>query len=150
MRFQVPQFIEVEDKIFGPLTLKQFIYIAGGAGLSVLFYIFLPAYASILLIVPTMAFAGALAFFKINNKPFITMVEAAFKYTKNPKLYIWIKEENEAVEAKKEEAAENPMAYIPKLSNSKLKELTWSLDTKESLNPVTRDAIGAEKGIGIS
>src|SRR3989338_737591 len=27
MQFQVPQFIEVEDKIFGPLTLKQFFYV---------------------------------------------------------------------------------------------------------------------------
>ena len=39
MRFQVPQFIEVEDKIFGPMTLKQFIYMAGGAGLSFLIYV---------------------------------------------------------------------------------------------------------------
>ena len=32
MRFQVPQFIEIESKIFGPLTFKQFIYLAGGGG----------------------------------------------------------------------------------------------------------------------
>ena len=35
MRFEVPQFVDIEDKIFGPLTFKQFIYIAGGAGVSV-------------------------------------------------------------------------------------------------------------------
>jgi hypothetical protein len=29
MEYQVPQFIEVEDKIFGPLTWKQFIYWVG-------------------------------------------------------------------------------------------------------------------------
>ncbi len=33
MRFEVPQFIDVEDKIFGPFTFKQFLYLAGGAGL---------------------------------------------------------------------------------------------------------------------
>jgi len=32
MRFEVPQFIEVEDKIFGPFTWKQFIYLMGGEG----------------------------------------------------------------------------------------------------------------------
>ena len=32
MQFQVPQFIETEDKIVGPLTLRQFLYI-GAAGL---------------------------------------------------------------------------------------------------------------------
>ena len=31
MQFQVPQFIETEDKIVGPLTLKQFGYIGGAA-----------------------------------------------------------------------------------------------------------------------
>ena len=29
--------------------------------------------------------------------------------------------------------------YVPKLSDSKLHDLTWSLDIKESLNPVTRE-----------
>jgi len=29
--------------------------------------------------------------------------------------------------------------YVPKLSESKLKELTWSLDIKENQNPVTED-----------
>jgi hypothetical protein len=47
MRFQVPQFIEVEDKIFGPLTVKQFIYLAGGAGLVFILYHFLPTWISI-------------------------------------------------------------------------------------------------------
>ena len=38
MRFQVPQFIDIEDKIFGPLTFKQFVYLAGGGGLAFLIY----------------------------------------------------------------------------------------------------------------
>ena len=42
MHFQTPQFIEIEDKIFGPLTLKQFIYLAGAAGLSFTAYSLLP------------------------------------------------------------------------------------------------------------
>ncbi len=137
MRFQVPQFIEVEDKIFGPLTLKQFIYLAGGAGVSVVLYVFLPIYISLLFIVPVMVFSVALAFYKINNKPFIFMVEAATKYIMHPKLYIWIKEEPKTEQATTD--AVTGSAFIPKLANSKLKELTWSLDTKEALNPVTRD-----------
>ena len=40
MRFEVPQFIEIEDKIIGPLTWKQFIYLAGGVGaLLILYYL---------------------------------------------------------------------------------------------------------------
>ena len=80
MRFQVPQFIEVEDKIFGPLTLKQFIYLAGGGGLSFLVYAFLHSLTlSLVPIIAIMAVSAALAFYKVNNKPFVNVVEAAFK-----------------------------------------------------------------------
>jgi hypothetical protein len=39
MRFEVPQFIEIEAKIVGPLTWKQFVYVAGGVGLLVILYL---------------------------------------------------------------------------------------------------------------
>ena len=64
MRFQVPQYIEIEDKIFGPLTFKQFIYVAGGVGLCVIFFIFLPKFLAIIISVPIFTFAAALAFYK--------------------------------------------------------------------------------------
>jgi len=42
MRFKVPQFIDIEDKIFGPFSFKQFVYLAGGAGLCYIFFKTLP------------------------------------------------------------------------------------------------------------
>src|SRR4051812_24860436 len=104
MRFQVPQFIEVEDKIFGPLTLKQFIYLAGGAGISVIVYLFLPLFLAVLVIIPILSFSAALAFYKVNNKPFVGFLEAAFMYAFHPKLYIWQHEEK-LMAAEKEKAA---------------------------------------------
>ncbi|HEY9481038.1 MAG TPA: PrgI family protein [Candidatus Paceibacterota bacterium] len=136
MRFQVPQFIEVEDKIFGPLTIKQFIYLLGGAGVSFIIYTFVPTLVlKAVLIVPVIGFALALAFYKINNKPFINVVEAAFGYYTGGKLYIWKKVDRPVVAkaAKETEAATD--FYVPKLSDSKLKDLTWSLDIKQSQNP---------------
>lgn len=141
MQFQVPQFIEVEDKIFGPLTLKQFIYLAGGVGGSVGLWFFLPSkLISIIIIIPLVVFALALAFYKINNKPFIDIVQAAFYYVLGGKLYIW-KKENKAPAANTPEeiAKAQSTLVVPKISESKLRDLTWSLDIKESLNPVTRD-----------
>ena len=38
MQFKVPQFIDVEDKLFGPVTFKEFVYLAGGAGLIYVIY----------------------------------------------------------------------------------------------------------------
>ena len=140
MRFQVPQFIEVEDKIFGPLTFKQFIYVAGGAGICVILFIFLPKFLAIPISLPVALFSGALAFYKVNGKPFINIVEAFLKYTLTNKLYIWKKEEKQIKKAASAQGSGEPkQVYVPKLSESKLKELTWSLDIKENQNPVTQD-----------
>ena len=38
MQFKVPQFLDIEDKIFGPFTFREFIYLAGAAGLCFVFY----------------------------------------------------------------------------------------------------------------
>lgn len=135
MRFQTPQFIDVEDKIFGPLTLKQFIYLAGGLAVIYFLYKFLPFYVSIPIIIPVAAFACALAFFKINNKPFIFMVEAAIKYVTANRLYIWKKVPHATSGNGEEEEGSNASLYVPHLSNSKLRDLSWSLDVKQSLNP---------------
>jgi len=141
MRFQVPQFIEVEDKIFGPLTFKQFVYVAGGIGISVVLFILLPKFIAIIISVPILIFAAALAFYKVNDKPFINVVEAFVKYTLTSKLYIWKKEEKVSEAKEALEKKEIEQVYVPKLSDSKLKELTWSLDIKENQNPVTKDKV---------
>lgn len=137
MRFQVPQFIDVEDKIFGPLTIKQFVYLAGGAGMAYIVYtlvnIILPTFISIIFMIPVVALAVALAFYKVNKKPFIFFLENALRYFIGSKLYIWKKEEKKVVQQQKE-GEEDALLYVPKLSNSKLKDLTWSLDIKESAN----------------
>jgi hypothetical protein len=140
MRFQVPQFIEVEDKIFGPLTFKQFIYVAGGVGFGVLLFTFLPKFIAFLVAVPILVFSLALAFYRMNGKPFIQIVEAFLQFTIGNKLYIWKKEEKKPV-SKNPGGQKKPIdqVYVPKLSQSKLKELSWSLDIKENQNPVTED-----------
>lgn len=137
MRFQVPQFIEIEDKIFGPLTLKQFIYIAGGGGLSFLIYISLD---NLILSIPPiliiMGISTIFAFYRINNKPFVAILESAFYYYLGTKLYIWKKQPPQN-QNKKMTQADDAKKYasimVPKISNSKLKDLTWSLDIKESI-----------------
>ena len=136
MKFQVPQFIEVEDKIFGPLTIKQFVYLAGGAGLSFIIYTYvspLSLILAILFIIPVAALAVALALYKVNNQPFVYVIEAAFKFMLANKLYIWRKQDRKPEH--KKEAAIAPLVYVPKLSDSKLKDLTWSLDINENLSP---------------
>ncbi|MDD4803752.1 MAG: PrgI family protein [Candidatus Paceibacterota bacterium] len=141
MRFQVPQFIEIEDKIFGQLTFKQFIYLAGGVGGSIVLYIYIPfKIISIILIIPLLALSGALAFYKVNGKSFIDVIESSFYFYTGNKLYLWKKAERKP-KSKIEDQMEQMRSTVsvPRLSDSKLKDLTWSLDIKEALNPVTRE-----------
>lgn len=90
MQFRVPQFIDVEDKVFGPFTLKQFAYIAGAGGLAFIIWTFISIkFIATLIIIPVSGLFIALAFVKINNRPFGDILESAFSYYTNPKLYTW-------------------------------------------------------------
>lgn len=140
MRFQVPQYIEVEDKIFGPLTFKQFIYVGGGVGAAALLFMLLPRFLAIILAIPVVLFAAALAFYKINGKPFIFVVESSIKYMLGSKLYLWKKEAPNLKNFAKPREDKIEQVYVPKLSESKLKDLTWSLDIKENQNPTTQES----------
>lgn len=141
MRFQVPQYIEVEDKIFGPLTFKQFIYVAGAIGIAVVFFSLLPKFVAILLSIPVVALGAALAFFKVNDRPFTLIMEDFFKFYIGSRLYIWKKEANKIDNEQRtmEPGKSLEQLSLPKLSGSKLKDLTFELDVKQQSNPVTRD-----------
>jgi hypothetical protein len=138
MEYQVPQFIEVEDKIIGPLTLKQFLYVAGAAGLCVISFAYLNLIFAILISLPVAGFAAALAFYKVNGKPFIEVIEAGFNYYVGAKLFLWKRREPKEGEgnaaataaAAAEEATRIPRG-TPKLTSGKLSELAWSLDVKK-------------------
>jgi hypothetical protein len=129
MEYQVPQFIEVEDKIFGPLSLKQFIYLAGGLGLCAIILLSLPFFIGILLAIPVALLSGALAFYKINNKNFVDMVEAAVTFYTKERLFLWKKEPK--ADAPAVQASVAPPPEKRGLTRGKLRELAWSLDIKD-------------------
>jgi hypothetical protein len=135
MEYQVPQFIEVEDKLIGPLTFKQFVYIAGAAGLCVVFFVYLPLVFALLLSAAIVALAAALSFYKVNGKSFIEVLEAGFNYYTGAKFFLWKHKEQTVKEAsvtaaaaQASEAAAHPVRAEPKLTRGKLSELAWSLD----------------------
>ncbi len=132
MRFLVPQFIEVEDKLFGPLSFKQFVYMVGGLGFAGALYAMYGVTIAILLGGPIVAMGLALAFYRINDRPFIFVLQATVNYLVRHKLYLWKKEVKQA-HTTVATPDQTLKAYAPRISESKLKELAWSLDIKESL-----------------
>lgn len=133
-QYQVPQFIEVEDKIFGPLTLKQFIYLAGGGGVCLMFFTLLPLWLTIILAIPVLVFSAALAFYQVNGRPFIVALEHATMYFFGTKLYLWKQHEIKATPVATKDITLTrgmTLAPVPTLSQSKLKDLSWSLNIKD-------------------
>jgi hypothetical protein len=91
MQFIIPQFIDVEDKIIGPVTLKQFLFLlAVGVLLFFLWYLF-KLWFVILLGTPIVALAAALILVKVNGRPLPGFLKAWLNYWIAPRLYVWKK-----------------------------------------------------------
>ena len=130
MQFKVPQFIDMEDKVFGNLSFKQFAYLAGGGGLAYLSLRLAPAFIAILLVPAFVGLALALAFVKVNEKPFSHALESFVRFYMRSRLYLWKKQEQKL--KKQEELPVNQKSIHATLSESKLKTLSWSLDVIDS------------------
>ncbi|MFA5936839.1 MAG: PrgI family protein [Candidatus Paceibacterota bacterium] len=135
MQFKVPQFLEIEDKIFGPFTFREFVYLAGGAGICYMLFKLLGIFLGAIPILFIAGLSLALTFYHPNGKPFINMIEAGFKYAIHDKLYIWKRhkikvrnEQRQRVEMATELKNETINQSGAKLSGSKLRDLAWSLD----------------------
>lgn len=130
MQFKVPQFIDVEDKLFGPFTFFQFAYMVGGGGMAFIIYKMLPFWAAILPIIIVISFTLLLVFYKINNKPFAYYLQAGLSYLISSKLYIW---KQRLVKPNSIQDVEIPQqtSVVPMSSASKLKDLSWNLEVQE-------------------
>ena len=133
-QFQVPQFINIEDRIIGPLTLKQFLYLAGGAAVVLMSWFLLNPFFFVVVSVPAAIFSGSMAFVKIGGRPFPEMMINGVNFYLKPRLYIWKRTPAKKVEAPKMGEPTPAQLKTPILSESKLSDLSWSLDIKEKLN----------------
>ena len=131
MQFKVPQFLEIEDKIFGPFTFKEFAYLVGGGGLCFVLFKALGLLLGAIPILIVAAFSLTLTFYRPNGKPFINMLESMFKFSFQSKLYIWKREKMHQSKAipktQAEQGGENVDRSV-RLNSSKLRDLAWSLD----------------------
>jgi hypothetical protein len=94
-QYKVPQNVEAEDKIIGPLTLKQFIYALIG-----IFYALI-IFAALHTIIPVMLLVGApptllmllLAFYTRDGQNFEQLLIAMVGFFGNSRKRVWYKEE---------------------------------------------------------
>lgn len=134
MQFRVPQFIDMEDKVVGPLTLKQFAYILGAGGFSFIIWTFISI--KIIALPLMLGVSGlflALAFFKYNNRPFADILESAFAYYTGSRLYTWKQPKPEDQKSSIDEvvATATKEVTIAKANKDKIHELSLGLDVFE-------------------
>ena len=89
MQYQVPQFIDTEDKIAGPFTMRQFIYLSLTGGAVFMMYFLLQSWVWIILAVVVMGAGFSLAFVKVNGQKLSYVARAAFLFYWQPQLYLW-------------------------------------------------------------
>lgn len=133
-QYHVPQFIMIEDRVIGPFTIKQALYIGGGAILIFAAWTFLEFFIFLPLAALVGSFVGSLAFLKINGQSFPLILKNAVFYVLRPRLYTWQKRtaiEKPKLAAPQAGAEEIKIKTIPKLEESRLSDLAWSLDVKE-------------------
>ena len=94
-QFQIPQFIDIESKIVGPLTLRQFLYLAGAGGISFILFFLIKTWLWFLITTFLAGIALALAFIKFNGQHLPKMVWLALFFLWKPRVYSWQTEPTE-------------------------------------------------------
>ncbi len=89
MIFGVPQFINIEDKVAGPLTGKQLLWMIGmGAALLVLWNT-LEDNAFFVAAIPVVLIFCAFAFYRPYEQSMVEFVGHSVIFLFQPKIYIW-------------------------------------------------------------
>jgi hypothetical protein len=132
-KFIVPQFIDVESKILGPITVRQFATVAIGS--VFVFAAYRLADFSLFLVwtVIILGMTLLIAFFKFNGLPFHIFILNVISTYKRPMLRVWLKEEYKPTRESKKNSKdkEEEKFFIPKkaFSSEKLSELALIIDT---------------------
>jgi len=142
MQFPVPQFIDVEDTVVGPLTIKQTVTLGVGALIIFMSALIFVGFIAVLIAIPTIIGSVLFAFYKPNGRPLYVLINNYFTYSIKPKIYIWRREPEGILikrAIKKETLKDNVSAEYKIISRNRLQELAWTLDTQQAVNPEEED-----------
>ena len=93
-QYKVPQNVEAEDKIVGPLTLKQFIYLIIGVGWAVISFLIFRTFIPLVVVVgaPVSILFLMLALYRKDGQDFEQLLVALVGYFSQSRERIWTKE----------------------------------------------------------
>ncbi len=136
MRFQVPQFIEHEPKVIGPLTFKQFLYLAVPGAFAFFLYFSAPFVVFVMGTAVLGAVGLALGFLQVGGKSLPALLMSFWGYSANPKTYIWKagnarKAKNTPGDYERTEEETAIASQVQLGTQSKIKNLGTQIETKK-------------------
>lgn len=137
MRFVTPQFIDIEPKIIGPITARQFIIIVIGGGLIFISYkIFDTTIFILITLFILLPLVLAFAFLNVNGRPFHFFILSFVQTSRRPSLRVWKKEQIvvKEIEIKKEKKTLEKVSVRKNLPTSRLSNLALQVDTGGKFN----------------
>lgn len=131
--YNLPQFTEIESKVIGPLTFKQFIFLLIAGGICFILYNILPSFISIPLILVVFGIGVAFAFVKVSGIPLYEFILHGLNFLLAPKKGVWTKKKRgnlvtSEIEFKK---IEKPITSVKLKKGGNLKNLLMKIETKK-------------------
>ena len=138
-KFIVPQFIDSEDKILGPITVRQFLILIAATFLIFIWKTIFTLAPFILLALLTAGIAGTFAFLKINGQPFhlffvnVLQTWSRWGWLGRSRTRIWDKtltmDEIRDLNKKKEETKLELLIPKTRPSSTRLRDLSLTVNT---------------------
>lgn len=134
LQFTVPQFIDVEDKIIGTITVRQFVILLVAAILIAICFRLLTTPIFVVCTILITGFASLFAFVKVNSAPFHFFLLNLIQTFKKPRLRVWRKDDTleGVIELDTSTKPKNISATHPAFTASRLSELSLIVDTQGS------------------
>lgn len=134
MQYKVPQNIDIQDRVIGPLTLKQFLYVIAGGAIILILYFSIPSFIGFIffpLAILVGGIFGALAFYSPEGRTLEGFLGSVSSTLIKPRKRIWKKEVTSFRETaeKMTEEKNNSEKKAKKFTTNDLEKLAFIVDS---------------------
>ena len=135
MRFKVPKNVDIEDRIVGPLTWKQFLWFLGAGIILFVLWKIVDQSLFIMLTIIIVLTASAFAFIKPSGKTLLSFLINVLLYNTKNKQYVWERKKHKLTPGKydltKDDLPKEEIVVVKKqFPHQKVQQLSEILDTE--------------------
>ena len=135
MHYNVPQFIDIEDRIVGPLTAKQLLWMFAMSGVLLVMWVTIETKTYFFIMgIPVALLFVALAFYRPYGQSLSNFIASAFLFLVKPKIYLWRREARSVKTMKKDVSVQDNFSVDKKtVRQEELHNLAEILDSEKEI-----------------